>query len=64
MTLILTEPETTVANGADLADSLEKLAMDINSAAHNEAPAKPHEEYQYLDLIQQILDEGEHRPDR
>ncbi|KAF2836016.1 bifunctional dihydrofolate reductase-thymidylate synthase [Patellaria atrata CBS 101060] len=23
-----------------------------------------HEEYQYLDLIQQILDEGEHRPDR
>lgn len=23
-----------------------------------------HEEYQYLDLIQQILDTGEHRPDR
>jgi thymidylate synthase len=23
-----------------------------------------HEEYQYLDLIRQILDEGEHRPDR
>jgi len=23
-----------------------------------------HEEYQYLDLIQDILDNGEHRPDR
>ena len=23
-----------------------------------------HEEYQYLDLIRQIIDEGEHRPDR
>lgn len=23
-----------------------------------------HEEYQYLDLIQEILDNGEHRPDR
>jgi len=34
-------------------------------------PSKPaprgqpeHEEYQYLDLIRAILDEGEHRPDR
>jgi len=34
-------------------------------------PTKPasrvqpeHEEYQYLDLIRAILDEGEHRPDR
>lgn len=25
---------------------------------------KPHEEYQYLNLIRQILAEGEHRPDR
>lgn len=23
-----------------------------------------HEEYQYLDLVQDILDNGEHRPDR
>ncbi|KAK1623040.1 thymidylate synthase [Colletotrichum phormii] len=28
------------------------------------APAKRHEEYQYLDLVREILDEGEHRPDR
>ncbi|KAI1876866.1 uncharacterized protein JN550_000938 [Neoarthrinium moseri] len=28
------------------------------------APTKRHEEYQYLDLVQEILDEGEHRPDR
>lgn len=28
------------------------------------APAKRHEEYQYLDLVQEILDQGEHRPDR
>ncbi|GAB0132940.1 Thymidylate synthase [Epichloe bromicola] len=27
-------------------------------------PAKRHEEYQYLDLIREILDEGEVRPDR
>jgi len=26
--------------------------------------AKRHEEYQYLDLVQDILDNGEHRPDR
>ncbi|KAK2022640.1 thymidylate synthase [Colletotrichum zoysiae] len=28
------------------------------------APAKRHEEYQYLDLVREILEEGEHRPDR
>ncbi|GJC78477.1 thymidylate synthase [Colletotrichum tofieldiae] len=28
------------------------------------SPAKPHEEYQYLDLVREILEEGEHRPDR
>jgi thymidylate synthase len=27
-------------------------------------PAKRHEEYQYLDLVQEILNDGEHRPDR
>ncbi|KAF2098790.1 thymidylate synthase [Rhizodiscina lignyota] len=27
-------------------------------------PRIPHEEYQYLDLIRDILDHGEHRPDR
>ena len=25
---------------------------------------RPHEEHQYLDLIRQILADGEHRPDR
>lgn len=25
---------------------------------------KRHEEYQYLDLVREILDDGEHRPDR
>ncbi|KAF3925073.1 hypothetical protein AA313_de0207969 [Arthrobotrys entomopaga] len=33
------------------------------SGADDSAPAR-HEEYQYLDLIQYILDHGEHRPDR
>jgi len=35
------------------------------SATHAAQRAQPlHEEYQYLDLIRQIIDEGEHRPDR
>lgn len=25
---------------------------------------KPHEEHQYLDLVREILENGEHRPDR
>lgn len=32
------------------------------STIHRSQPQ--HEEYQYLDLIRQIIDEGEHRPDR
>lgn len=28
------------------------------------AKDKSHEEYQYLDLIREILETGEHRPDR
>lgn len=28
------------------------------------ATTKRHEEYQYLDLVQEILETGEHRPDR
>jgi thymidylate synthase len=36
-----------------------------NSNTTNSAPfAKRHEEYQYLDLIRTILQNGEHRPDR
>lgn len=30
----------------------------------NGAPSKRHEEYQYLDLVREILEDGEHRPDR
>jgi hypothetical protein len=30
----------------------------------NSASAKRHEEYQYLDLVKEILEDGEHRPDR
>ncbi|KAJ4419749.1 Thymidylate synthase [Gnomoniopsis sp. IMI 355080] len=30
----------------------------------NGASAKRHEEYQYLDLVREILEDGEHRPDR
>jgi hypothetical protein len=40
-----------------------------NGEAPNETnkpsiPSKRHEEYQYLDLVREILDDGEHRPDR
>ncbi|KAL9103158.1 MAG: hypothetical protein Q9163_001763 [Psora crenata] len=31
---------------------------------HGDGDAAPHEEYQYLDLIRDILERGEHRPDR
>ena len=31
---------------------------------YDEPPTKPHEEYQYLNLIRDILQNGEHRPDR
>lgn len=30
----------------------------------NGACTKRHEEYQYLDLVREILEDGEHRPDR
>lgn len=30
----------------------------------NGAASKRHEEYQYLDLVREILEDGEHRPDR
>lgn len=53
-------------------------AIEATSMADNQqaiAPQTPlpeqlsrtqpeHEEYQYLDLIRSILDQGEHRPDR
>lgn len=33
-------------------------------AAAVAAPVKRHEEYQYLDLVREIMEDGEHRPDR
>lgn len=30
----------------------------------NGTSTKRHEEYQYLDLVREILEDGEHRPDR
>ncbi|SLM40774.1 thymidylate synthase [Lasallia pustulata] len=42
----------------------DNTAKDV-STLKKQAPANPsHEEYQYLNLIQNILDNGEHRPDR
>ncbi|OHF00526.1 thymidylate synthase [Colletotrichum orchidophilum] len=41
------------------------MSFPDNSTKQNgAAPSKRHEEYQYLDLVREILDEGEHRPDR
>ncbi|KAL2422121.1 Thymidylate synthase [Exophiala dermatitidis] len=47
-----------------------KVLQNTTSSAESPSPDTPssgarrHEEYQYLDLIQEILDRGEHRPDR
>lgn len=35
-----------------------------NGTNKSSVPSKRHEEYQYLDLVREILDDGEHRPDR
>jgi thymidylate synthase len=41
------------------------MATQQNGTVPNgAATAKRHEEYQYLDLIREILEEGEERPDR
>ncbi|UQC76669.1 thymidylate synthase [Colletotrichum lupini] len=41
------------------------MSVSENPTKQNGAsPAKRHEEYQYLDLVREILEEGEHRPDR
>lgn len=39
------------------------LREAVDPATSAEAPP-PHEEYQYLDLVRKILEEGELRPDR
>ena len=39
--------------------------MEGKTATNGSAPtAARHEEYQYLDLVREILETGEHRPDR
>lgn len=45
--------------------SLDSMPI-ITAKAEISAPKQrqTHEEYQYLDLIREILDNGEHRPDR
>jgi thymidylate synthase len=49
--------------GGNRADSQAQAKANASSNGHS-APAPRHEEYQYLDLIRRIMDEGEHRPDR
>ncbi|KAG8170095.1 hypothetical protein KVR01_000840 [Diaporthe batatas] len=46
--------------------SSEPVANSVAEAAvkQNGTSAGRHEEYQYLDLVREILDDGEHRPDR
>ncbi|KAB5513254.1 bifunctional dihydrofolate reductase-thymidylate synthase [Coniochaeta sp. 2T2.1] len=36
----------------------------LQDATESQIPASRHEEYQYLDLVREILENGEHRPDR
>lgn len=38
--------------------------VQIGLPASKQAVTTVHEEYQYLNLIRDILDHGEHRPDR
>lgn len=45
------------------------MAESQNGVASNgvkkaETSSQRHEEHQYLDLVREILDDGEHRPDR
>lgn len=47
-----------------MAPSNEGLGPAVAPASNGNSAAKRHEEYQYLDLVREILDSGEHRPDR
>ena len=43
------------------------VVLEVKQNGSSPAPTKSdkrHEEYQYLDLIQDIMEQGEHRPDR
>ncbi|KAJ9160795.1 Bifunctional dihydrofolate reductase-thymidylate synthase [Coniochaeta hoffmannii] len=37
---------------------------NLQDATESQIPGPRHEEYQYLDLVREILENGEHRPDR
>jgi len=41
-----------------------ELKVESTTTTTSSAPTTPHEEYQYLNLIRDILENGEHRPDR
>ena len=51
---------TEALNGSNAAESGGTSTLSAEKTMH----ATAHEEYQYLDLIGQILRDGEHRPDR
>lgn len=44
-------------------ESTESIQSQSTNPTSN-SNSKKHEEYQYLDLIREILETGEHRPDR
>jgi thymidylate synthase len=52
------------ASGPDVILKPEVTAANEHTNGDSPKPAKPHEEYLYLNLIRDILDNGEHRPDR
>lgn len=65
-------PQIDVAktNGSDKATAIDNALAHLTATTSSvsdpvEPPVDPnHEEYQYLKLIRDILDNGEHRPDR
>jgi len=46
------------------ADSTTQVPVKATETPLPQIATEKHEEYQYLDLIQEILETGEHRPDR
>jgi hypothetical protein len=53
-----------MATVAETNGSASYTIAEKTSGSRQEASPTRHEEYQYLDLIQYILENGEHRPDR
>jgi thymidylate synthase len=47
-----------------VADVVASLTPEVAVAQSGPVASRSHEEYQYLDLVREILDSGEHRPDR